>query len=113
MDLSSVSDGELTLLSDYLSSVREEFNDLNKRYFEFIERCPHNYPQKNELFKQYDKSIKETETKKSEYESNVIKEMQNWELTRNKIQDIKNEIKLPKFLGYHSELDSIHLNLDS
>ena len=49
--------------------------------------------------------MNDTEEKKIEYEGLIMKEMQERELTRNKIQNIKNEIKLATFSGYSSEMD--------
>ena len=105
VDLAKVDDGELTMLSDNISSIRDEYSNVNRLYFEFVEKCPHNYPDKEDLFPAYDTSLKDLEKKKTDYEAGIIKEMQRRELTRNKIQDIKNEIKLPHFQGYGSELD--------
>ena len=105
VDFADVDDGELTMLSDNISSIREEFNNLNRLYFQFVEKCPVNFPNKETLLTEYDTNLKDIETKKTNYESGIIKEMQRRELTRNKIQDIKNEIKLPPFQGYGSDLD--------
>ena len=105
MKLSDLSDGETILLSDNMSSVREEHNDLIKLYHEFVEKCPTNYTNRMKLLTDYHSTMNDIETKKNEYEQGIMKEMQERELTRNKIQDIKNEIKLPFFLGYESELD--------
>ena len=103
--LSTLNDGETILLSDNMSSIRDEHNSLCKLYHEFVEKCPFNYPNRAVLLKTYETSMKNVEMKKTNYESGIMKEMQDRELTRNKIQDIKNEIKLPHFQGYDSELD--------
>ena len=105
VDLNTLDDGELILVNDNMANIREKFNDLRKLYFEFIEKCPHNYPQKDVLFSNYDTEMKNTEKLKTDYESDITKEMHKRELTRNKIQNIKNEISLPQYSGYHSELD--------
>ena len=39
-----------TLDDDNMANIWERFDDLRKLYFEFIERCPHKYPQKDVLF---------------------------------------------------------------
>ena len=74
--LSDLSDGETILLSDNMSSVREEHNDLIKLYHEFVEKCPPNFNDRIELLKVYHATMKDIETKKSEYELGIMKEMQ-------------------------------------
>ena len=105
VDWSLVEDWELIMFSDNIACIRDDFNDLSKLYFEFIEKCPPHFPDKDALFTEYSTNMKVTERKKTEYELAVIKEMQRRELTRNKVQDIKNEIKLLCFHGYGSEPD--------
>ena len=105
VDCKSVADGELIMLSDNISGIRDEFIDLNKLYFDFVEKCPSNFPDRDVLFLEYKNKMKDTEEKKIEYEAAIMKEMHERELTRNKIQDTKNEIKLALFKGYGSELD--------
>ena len=100
VELKTIEDGELIMLSDNVTAARDEFNDLNKLYFEFVEKCPMDFPDRDKLFTEYAKQMTATEEKKIEYEALIMKEMQDRELTRNKIQDIKNEIKLADYSGY-------------
>ena len=48
IDLDKVQDGQLLLASDSLSDIRIEFNDLNKLYFEFVEKCPTSFPDRRQ-----------------------------------------------------------------
>ena len=105
VDLKKSQDGELIMLSDNISNVREEVNDLSKTYLEFVEKCPVNFPERDEVFQTFKKMMTEIEEMRTNYEVSVMKEMQDRELTRNKIQDTKNEIKLAVFKGYDSDLD--------
>ena len=105
IELKTIEDGQLIMLSDNVTAARDEFNDLNKLYFEFVEKCPMDFPDRDKLFENYEKDMTRTEEKKIEYEALLMKEMQDRELTRNKIQDIKNEIKLAVYSGYGSEMD--------
>ena len=84
VDFANVDDGELTMLSDNISSIPEEFNNVNRLHLEFVEKCAPNYPNKETLFTEYDTNLKDIQKKKSDYESGIVKEMQIRELTRNK-----------------------------
>ena len=105
IDLDKVQDGQLLLASDSLSDIRIEFNDLNKLYFEFVEKCPTSFPDRNKVFAEYKTMMTKTEKARCKYESSVVEQMQKRELTRNKVQDSKNDIKLPTFKGYNDKLD--------
>ena len=57
------------------------------------------------FFSRFKIDITDTDEKKTLYESTIRREMHQRELTRDKIQDVKNEIKLASFQGYGSTLD--------
>ena len=100
IDFESIENDVLIMLNDSISEVRDEYNDLSKLYHEITEKCPPNFPNRDEIFKIYNNCMTDAEGIKALYGNSIRNQMQLRELTRNKIKNTTNEIKLATFQGY-------------
>ena len=105
ISVSDLEDSELLDREKAISFLESELSKLSSKITSLAERMPLDFPNRETVSKEYDSNEKEIKTSFETYKKNILDEIRERNIGKERSSKSSYEIKIEKFKGYESKSD--------